>query len=436
VTDIALQVLDALEAAHARGVIHGNLTPANIFLSHVGGQSYHARILDFGVPISDALSGPDETSAGAPAGVKSASYMAPERVHGAGIGPYTDVYALGLVLAEALTGQTIVRAASTAMTAIEQASDKPVLLPAAVLQSPLGAAIRRATQKPLERRYATAAEMRAEIQAIADGAAPSRDVTRPSAVDLARATANTGTMVAVAPQAHSADPASLQYGSAQPLSMQHHAAPSFTAGVPPTAAAYTQPSPGIGGGFHTQPAYGYANPSPPTFQPPTFPLQAGPSYAPPAKNTNTALWIVLSIVGLLALIVVTGMIVLVAVVASDDSSKRSSGGQSDSASLEDLTPAALRRRLVRAGWEVIGESTSSNASFKVDTYTVRRANKTGVAQLYRYQDASAADIVFNSFRDQSRSAVTRDGGTILLVTIVAAKGDGKQLSQDALDEIK
>jgi eukaryotic-like serine/threonine-protein kinase len=98
---IGAQIADALAYAHARGMVHRDVKPANILVGTEDGDGQlRARLSDFGtVRFVDAAA---MTADGLTLG--TASYLAPEQVLGADVGPEADVYALGLVLIEALTG--------------------------------------------------------------------------------------------------------------------------------------------------------------------------------------------------------------------------------------------------------------------------------------------------------------------------------------------
>ncbi|MFC7530554.1 serine/threonine-protein kinase [Actinoplanes sp. GCM10030250] len=92
----AAEVASALATAHARGVVHRDVTPANVMLTGAG-----AKVVDFGISavIGQRDAAPDGSLLGTPA------YLAPERLGGASVSPATDVYALGLLLYRALTGR-------------------------------------------------------------------------------------------------------------------------------------------------------------------------------------------------------------------------------------------------------------------------------------------------------------------------------------------
>src|SRR5262249_44642981 len=111
----------AMQAAHERGIVHRDLKPANVLLTTDGTP----KITDFGLARKlDDLVGP--TPSGAIVGTPS--YMAPEQAGGlrSQIGPATDVYALGAILYDLLTGRPPFKAATPLDTVLQVLSDDPV----------------------------------------------------------------------------------------------------------------------------------------------------------------------------------------------------------------------------------------------------------------------------------------------------------------------
>ncbi len=181
ISRIAQATLAALEAAHEMGIIHRDLKPANVFLveDDHGGD---VKVLDFGFAKAlDEEEGSNLTSTETLVG--SPAYMAPELVHKNNVGPVSDLYALGLIVGEMVTGQKLVDIESIYDTISFQASDKPVSIPPAVERSPFSDIVRKAVQKDPSRRYQSAAEMRRELQrlSIAEEPAPSLEDTATSA---------------------------------------------------------------------------------------------------------------------------------------------------------------------------------------------------------------------------------------------------------------
>jgi len=101
--DMGADLAEALHYVHERGIIHRDIKPANVLLSPSGfpGRAMHAKLADFG--IARLLDETRLTATGATLG--TASYLSPEQALGTSLGPPTDVYSLGLVLLECLTGE-------------------------------------------------------------------------------------------------------------------------------------------------------------------------------------------------------------------------------------------------------------------------------------------------------------------------------------------
>ena len=100
---IAAQMLDALSAAHARGVIHRDLKPDNVFLSQISGVRDVVKLLDFGIAHSGGDEGMRMTRTGQVLGTPA--YMSPEQARGRDVGEASDLYAVGVCLYEAVSGR-------------------------------------------------------------------------------------------------------------------------------------------------------------------------------------------------------------------------------------------------------------------------------------------------------------------------------------------
>src|SRR6478735_4262822 len=151
---IGTQVADALGAAHASGLVHRDVKPANILLTADG----RVLVADFG--IAKAAEGNDLTVAGAMVG--TAKYLAPEQVEGGAIDGRADLYSLGVVLYEALTGTPPFVGETDAATALQRLHRYPTeprqLRPE--IPVPVEAVVMQAMSRAPSDRFATAAAMR------------------------------------------------------------------------------------------------------------------------------------------------------------------------------------------------------------------------------------------------------------------------------------
>ncbi len=178
---ITLETLAALEAAHKMGIVHRDLKPANIFLVNDNDKG-HVKVLDFG--FAKALEDDEEqgeiTNAGTLVGTPA--YMSPEMVHKKNIGPWSDIYAMGLIMAEMITGDKIITIESVYDTILFQASGKPIKWPSEIKNHELYKVVKRAASKSLKDRYASADEMARAIYKALDEdyqpLLPAREVVR------------------------------------------------------------------------------------------------------------------------------------------------------------------------------------------------------------------------------------------------------------------
>ncbi|MBL8951809.1 MAG: protein kinase [Myxococcaceae bacterium] len=110
------EVLDALDAAHTAGVIHRDLKPSNLFLVDAGTPRQYVKLLDFGIAKLGALAGQSTPQTRVDVIIGTPDYMAPEQVRGDPISARSDLYALGCVMFELLTGERAFRGENSLQT--------------------------------------------------------------------------------------------------------------------------------------------------------------------------------------------------------------------------------------------------------------------------------------------------------------------------------
>ncbi|MFF4812337.1 serine/threonine-protein kinase [Micromonospora chersina] len=145
---IGAEVASALATAHARGVVHRDVTPGNVMLTSTG-----VKVVDFGISalVGESEKGPDGALLGTPA------YLAPERLDNGQVSPATDVYAVGLLLYRMLTGRLPWQASTTTQMLRAHMYNEPDPMPPVVgLPDEVAELVRRCLAKRPADRPATA----------------------------------------------------------------------------------------------------------------------------------------------------------------------------------------------------------------------------------------------------------------------------------------
>ena len=172
---ILLPVVDAVAFGHAKGVVHRDLKPENVFLARVEGKIV-PKLLDFG--ISQIKGAPNEqrmTATGIAMGTPA--YMSPEQIQGHRVDARADVWALGIILHEIISGELPFAAESQAGLFVQVCTAPPITLLQVAPHAPpeLEKIILRCLQKAREERYADAAELARDLRKLWESLGASRD---------------------------------------------------------------------------------------------------------------------------------------------------------------------------------------------------------------------------------------------------------------------
>ncbi len=160
---IAIQILKSLHEAHERGITHRDIKSSNVLIRNIIGEKDFIKVLDFGIAKAKYINTQRLTQDGKIMGTPQ--YLAPELLFGDAPTPAVDIFAVGIILVEMLTGSSPLPKDTHALLKLAT-SDQPIPIPEWLLKSPIAHIIQCALQKDPKKRYHSAAEMITDLQSL------------------------------------------------------------------------------------------------------------------------------------------------------------------------------------------------------------------------------------------------------------------------------